>query len=115
MRVFKFFVFATIFSMASLVHAETLDMRLTERLISANARAGVQALRDLPQTADVRVGTRRRAFVADVRGSQQPADGAVTERLAQTGPMVTRVRHAGDASGLRARPKRSAHRYSKWH
>lgn len=115
MRVFQSIVFAAILSMASLAHAETLKITVKEHVTTASAQAGAQALRGLPQTADVYVSRQRRVYAVEVRDGQQIVDSEVTERLAQTGQTVTSVKHTNDSfEYVKARLKRSPHRYFKW-
>lgn len=115
MRAFQSIVFAAILSMASLAHAETLKITVKEHVTAASAQAGTQALRGLPQTADVYVSTQRRVYAVEVRDGQQIADREVTDRLAQAGQTVTSIKHSNASfQSIKAQLKRSPHRYSKW-
>jgi len=108
MRVFQSIVFAAILSMASLAQAETLKNTVKEHITAASAHTGAQALRELPQAADVYVSTQRRAYAVEVRDGQQVVDSEVTQRLAQAGQTVTRIQHTNDSFEC------SPHRYFKW-
>ena len=115
MRVFQSIVFAASLSMASLAQAETLKISVQKPVSTTSAQAGARALRELPQTADVYVSARRRVYAVAIRDGQQVADREVVERLAQRGLTVTSIKHSDDSfEYVKARLKRSPHRYSKW-
>ena len=115
MRVLQSIVFAAILSMASLAQAETLTVTVKERVTSADAQAGTQALRALPQTANVYVSTQRRVYAVEVRDGQRMIDSEVSDRLARAGQTVTSIRHSNNSfEYVKQQLKRSPHRYSKW-
>ena len=115
MRIIHSLVLAATLSAASWAQADTLKITVKEPLSATHAQAGVQALRALPQAADVYVSPRRRVYALELRDGQQIADSVLADHLTQVGQTVTRVkRSTASFKSVKARLKRSPHRYFKW-
>lgn len=115
MRIIQRLVMAAAFLAASWVQADTLRITVKDPLSATQAREGAQALRALPQAGEVYVNAHRRIYAVELRDEQPITDVVLGERLAQAGQSVIQVKRTTSSfKSVKARLKRSPHRYSKW-